>query len=90
MREAGTISRPLFSPNTMGSQAPALRLNVDARGAQAQTEFGPVRLRSGQRKVTTVRARQFPRDAQPEAVPRRLFVTSCAIEPLENMWCAFR
>jgi hypothetical protein len=35
-------------------------------------------------------ARQFPSDAQAEAVPRRLFVTSCAIEPLENVRCAFR
>ena len=37
-----------------------------------------------------MRARQFPCDAQPETVPRRLLVTSCAIEPPENVWCAFR
>ena len=49
MREAGTISRPLFSPNIMGKQLRSreraalllsrrrrfLRLNVDARGAQS-------------------------------------------------------
>jgi len=37
-----------------------------------------------------MRARQFPCDAQPETVPRSLFVTSRAIEALENMWCAHR
>ena len=37
-----------------------------------------------------MRARQFPCDAQPETVPRSLLVTSCAIEALENVWCAFR
>src|SRR5260370_12514803 len=42
------------------------------------------------RKVTTMRARQLPCDAQLETVPRRLLVTSCATEALENFWCAFR
>ena len=62
MREAGMISRPpFFSPrerypaDSLVAKAALLLsrgrrflcLNMDAGGAQSQTEFGPVRLRTG-------------------------------------------
>ena len=67
-----------------------MRFNVHARNIQLQTKFGPVRLCFGQIKVTTMCARQFACNAQPETVPRRLFVASCPIETFENLWRAFR